>query len=52
MKEKLKRLQFDIRCWNKTVYGDVNWQIGDLEKRINSLDERDDEGVLSVEGRE
>jgi len=49
LKEKLK---FDIRSWNKFVFGDVNKQIGELEKRIQFLDEKDDEGVLSVEGRE
>jgi len=52
VKEKLKRLKFELRCWNKIVYGDFNRKIGDLEKRIICLDERDDEGVLNVEVRE
>jgi len=52
LKEKLKRLKFDIRSWNKFVFGDVNKQRGELEKKIQSLDEKDDEGVLSVEGIE
>jgi len=52
LKEKLKRLKFDIRSWNKSVFGDVNKQRVELEKRIQVLDEKDDEGELSVEDRE
>jgi len=32
LKEKLKRLKFDIRNWNKYVFGDVNKQRVELEK--------------------
>jgi len=52
LKEKLKRLKFEIRSWNKFVFGDVNKQILELEKRIQVLDEKDDEGELSVEDKE
>jgi len=52
LKEKLKRLKFDIRNWNKYVFGDVNKQRVDLEKRVQDLDGKDDEGELSVEDRE
>ena len=52
LKEKLKRLKFDIRNWNKHVFGDVNKQRVELEKRIQDLDGKDDEGDLSVEDRE
>ena len=34
LKEKLKRLKFDIRSWNKSVFGDVNQQRVDLEKMM------------------
>ena len=47
----MKRLKFDIRSWNKYVFGDVNQQRVDLEKRIQLLDEKDDEEELSVEGK-
>ena len=49
LKEKLKRLKFDIRCWKKSVYGDVNKQKEELENRIQVLHGKDDEGELSVE---
>jgi len=52
LKEKLKRLKFDIRNWNKSAFGDVNKQRVDLEKRVQDLDGKDDERVLSVEDRE
>ena len=52
LKEKLKRLKFDIRSWNKSIFGDVNKQRVELEKRIQVLDEKDDEGELSVEDKE
>jgi len=52
LKEKLKRLKFDIRNWNKYVFGDVNKQKVELEKRIQVLDGKDDEGELSVDDRE
>ncbi|XP_068492357.1 uncharacterized protein [Phaseolus vulgaris] len=52
LKEKLKRLKFDIRNWNKHVFGDVNKQRVELEKRVQDLDGKDDEGDLSVEDRE
>jgi len=48
----LKRLKFDIRSWNKSIFGDVNKQRVELEKRIQVLDEKDDEGELSVEDKE
>jgi len=50
-KEKLKRLKFNIRSWNKFVFRDVNEQRVELEKKIQVLDENDDEGELSVEDR-
>jgi len=52
LKEKLKRLKFDIRNWNKYVFGDVNKQRVELEKRVQDLDGKDDVGDLSVEDRE
>jgi len=52
LKEKLKRLKFDIRSWNKFVFGDINKQRVKLEKRIQVLDEKYDEGELSVEDKE
>ena len=52
LKEKLKRLKFDIRSWNKYVFGDVNKQTMELENRIQVLDEKDDEGKMRVEDKE
>ena len=52
LNEKLKRLKFDKRNWNKSVFGDVNKQRVELEKIVQDLDGKDDEGVLSVEDRE
>ena len=52
LKEKLKRLKFDIRSWKKSIFGDVNKERVELEKRIQVLDEKDYEGELSVEDRE
>ena len=51
-KEKLKKLKFDLKIWNKEVFGNVN-QVGELlQKRIQELDECDDAGGLNKEGRE
>jgi len=52
LKKRLKRLKFDIRNWNKYVFGDVNKQIVELEKRIQVLNGKDYEGELSVEDKE
>ena len=48
----MKRLKFDIKSWNKSVFEDINQQKVDLEKRIQLLDEKNDEGELSVKDRE
>ncbi|XP_068472510.1 uncharacterized protein [Phaseolus vulgaris] len=52
LKEKWKRLKFDIRNWKKFVFGDVNKQRVKLEKRIQVLDGKDNEGELHVGDRE
>ena len=50
-KEKLKKLKFDLKVWNREVFGDVN-QIGEiLNKKIEELDARDDVEDLDEEGR-
>lgn len=52
LKEKLKKLKSNLKIWNRDVFSNVI-QIGEvLQKKIQELDARDDEGVLDEEGRE
>ncbi|XP_068478909.1 uncharacterized protein [Phaseolus vulgaris] len=51
LKEKLKRLKAYIKIWNKEVFGNVNQEVEKLSKRVQELDDKDDESGLSEGGR-
>ena len=50
LKEKLKRLKLDLKIWNREVFGNVNQAGGNLQKKIQDLDPRDDENDLDEHG--
>jgi len=51
-KEKMKRLKSDLKVWNREVFDNVFQQGEDLQRRIQELDEKDDESELDETGRE
>jgi len=51
LKEKMKRLKADIKVWNKEVFGNVNHEAEELNKKLQALDEKDGASGLSDDGR-
>lgn len=49
--EKLKRLKVDLKVWNKEVFGDVNLYEAEVNKKLQELDEKDNNSELSEPGR-
>jgi len=52
LKKILKKLKLDLKKWNKEVFGNVNQEGDELQKKIQELDTRNDESVLDEFGRE
>jgi len=48
----LKKLKANLKVWNKEIFGDVNHISENLQKKINELDDRDDERGLDDSERE
>lgn len=44
IKENFKKLEPDIKIWNKEVYGDVNKVGVEIEKKIQELDDESELG--------
>jgi len=51
-KEKVKKLKVDLKIWNREVFGFVNLAGDKMFKKLQELDERDDESDLNEQGRE
>ena len=51
-KEKLKKLKIDLKIGNREVFGFVNLARDKMLKKLQELDERDDESDLDEHGRE
>ena len=47
-KEKLKKLNADLKVWNKEVFSDVNQTSKEIQQRLDELDFRNDEDGLDV----
>lgn len=51
-KEKLKKLKFNLKVWNREVFNNIYHLGEDLQKKIQELDSKDDDSELGEEGRE
>ena len=51
-KERLKKLKAYLKIWNREVFGYVNLEGDKLVKKVQELDDRDDESDLDEQGRE
>jgi len=51
LKGKLKKLNSDMKIWNREVFGNVNCAGEVLHKKIQELDNRDDESSLDESER-
>jgi len=47
LKEKLKKLKHDPKCWNKEVFGIIGLKKQNLLLELGSLDEKDDDSSLA-----
>ncbi len=47
--QKLKALKVDLCCWNKEIFGDVNFRKNELQIRIQDMDLIEDTSTLSSE---
>lgn len=50
LKEKLKILKGNLKCWNQSCFGDLKEKIKDVVEKINEVDIQDKEGNASDEG--
>jgi len=48
----MKKLKVDLKIWNREVFGFVNLARDKMLKKLQELDERDDESDLDEHGRE
>jgi len=48
----LKKLKADLKVWNKEVFGGVNLASKEVQKKIDELDVRDNDGGLVESERE
>jgi len=48
MKEKLKKLKSCLKLWNKETYGNLQKLAKEILVKINDLDLKDEEGILSL----
>ena len=48
----MKKLKADLKVWNKEVFGGVNLASKEVQKKIDELDVRDNDGGLVESERE
>ena len=49
LKEKLKKLKYDLKSWNKEVFGIIGLKKQNLISELGALDKKDDESCLEEE---